>query len=95
MKSELKRIFSITRNERIGLVCITIIAVCIITFAMCSKEEHGTTIETPQSAIELATALDSAKTDTIPRKKRKKKDKNKKTKIIHTISSLEEVQREQ
>lgn len=93
MKNELLRIFSLSRNERIGLVGITFIVAGILFWAMCSKEEHGTAITTPQPAIELATAIDSAKTDTVQKKQRKKIEEPQIHPIRLTVSNLEELPR--
>lgn len=100
MKNRLKQLFSISRSERIGLTCITVLIAGVIALNIWSGKQESTSSDADQAkttstaACELAVAIDSAKTDTVPRKRRKKAQKVKKERIILTASSLQEVEHE-
>lgn len=94
MKKRLNDIFAITRNERIGLVCIIILIAVTIAIKAFTSDDDGNPIRDYQATeTELKAALDSTKVDTLPRKTRKKKKPKVEKEIkILTASSLEKTE---
>ena len=94
MKKRLKEIFSISRNERIGLLCI-IVVVGLVLIVKCEPKS-----ETPAPGIDNASALLKENVDSASmiqtKKKRGKKSKKQENKDIKhlTTSSMEEVKQE-
>ncbi len=95
MKKWLNDIFSITRNERIGLISLIVIIGGILLFKALSPNDNGTPMLNEPIAKELMKSIKEAKTDTIEPKKRgkRKKSTNKtdESKSPQSISSLEEM----
>lgn len=88
MKRRLNDIFSISRNERIALICIMLIITAILTYKAFSPTDKIETISVFQTEQNFLTAIDSVKTDTLPTKKRKRHKKKTKETTINTAASL-------
>lgn len=92
MKKKLKEIFSVSRNERIGLLfIIAIIGVIIAGKWLSGANEETKTLESDQAVMELANATDSVKTDTVKRKRAKKRKKSNKENTTLTVAHMEEI----
>lgn len=92
MKKKLKEILSISRNERIGMLFIIAIIGAIIAGKWLSGVNEDTkTLESNQAVVELASATDSVKTDTIKRKRAKKRKNNNKENATLTVAHMEEI----
>lgn len=92
MKKKLNEILSVSRNERIGLLCIALIIGTILLGKWLSTENNKVPLSpnSNQAISELSSAIDSAKVDTIKRKKRSK-IKEKKDEETLTVSHMKEV----
>ena len=88
MKRILNDIFSISRNERIALICIILIISAILTYKAFSPTDKIETISTFKTEQNFLTAIDSVKTDTLPTKKRKRNKNKTKETTINTAASL-------
>lgn len=94
MKNKLKEILSITRNERIGLLClIVLIGIILLARVLCSDNGSKPLPVSNKNFTELSILeIDSVRIDTIKKKKRKKKKTDTSPKEILTISSMKEVE---
>lgn len=93
MKKRLNDIFSISRNERIGLLCLSIILLIVIAYTAFSSHIYENTEPIKQSTYDFQASIDSSRIDTITKKKKKKtklkKSKNSKHRTL-TATDLEE-----
>ena len=92
---KLKELFEISRNERIGLICVIVLLIVILLFSFFSSNEENTNINIEQLAPEMHNNIDSVKIDTIKLTKRRKSKNNKQEKEnipILTVSSMEKTE---
>lgn len=86
MKKRLNDIFSVSRNERIALICIIIIIAIILTYKAFSPTEKIEKISKFQTEQDFLSEIDTVKTDTLPAKNKKKRKVTES--VINTASSL-------
>lgn len=93
---KLKELLEISRNERIGLICVIVLLIVILLFSFFSSNEENTHINIEQLAPEMHNNnIDSVKIDTIKLTKRRKSKNNKQEKEnipILTVSSMEKTE---
>ena len=95
MKKRLNDIFSISRNERIGLICLALILAIVISYTALSSKKNVSPVLTQQAIENFRIKVDSSQVDTIKNKKRKKRAKNQKSvkkSPTLTASALEEIE---
>lgn len=87
---KLKELFDISRNERIGLICIIVLLIGILLLSFFTPPKEESTVDT-ELIKEMQTTIDSVKTDTIKLSKKRtiKKTKKQEKFPILTVSSLE------
>jgi len=73
VKKLLNEIFSISRNERIGLLCLIIILLIVIAYTAFSSHIYENTEYIKQTTYNFQASIDSSRIDTITKKKKKKK----------------------
>ena len=91
MRKRLNDIFSVSRNERIGIICILLIIAIILAVKAFTPDKTVPEPSATAAEAELRTAVESAKIDTLPRKTRKRKTPKKESNRVLTASSLEKV----
>lgn len=90
---KLKELFDISRNERIGLICIIVLLIGILLLSFFTPPKEESTVDT-ELIKEMQTTIDSVKTDTIKLSKKRtiKKTKKQEKFPILTVSSLEKTE---
>ncbi len=90
---KLKELFDISRNERIGLICIIVLLIGILLLSFFTPPKEETTVDT-ELIKEMQTTINSVKTDTIKLTKKRTTTKTKKQEKIPilTVSSLEKTE---
>lgn len=90
---KLKELFDISRNERIGLICIIVLLIGILLLSFFTPPKEESTVDT-ELIKEMQTTIDSLKTDTIKLTKKRTITKTKKQEKIPilTVSSLEKTE---
>ena len=92
---KLKELLEISRNERIGLICVIVLLIVILLFSFFSSNEENTNINIEQLAPVTHNNIDSVKLDTIKLTKRRKSKNNKQQKQdipILTVCSMEKTE---
>ena len=92
MKKRLKEIFSISRNERIGLLCIIVI-IGIILIIKCVPSDNVPEQNINQASSLLKDQVDSTTITNTKKKRAKKKQQPKEVKHLK-VSSMEEIKQE-
>lgn len=90
---KLKELFDISRNERIGLICIIVLLIGILLLSFFTPPKEESTVDT-ELIKEMQTTINSVKTDTIKLSKKRtiKKTKKQEKFPILTVSSLEKTE---
>lgn len=90
MKKLLNEIFSISRNERIGLLCLIIILLIVIAYTAFSSHISENTEYIKQTTYDFQASIDSSRIDTITKKKKKKtKLKKSENSKHHTLTATD------
>lgn len=92
---KLKEFLEISRNERIGLICVIVLVIVIMLFSVFSPNEGKPATNTEQLVTEMHNNIDSIKIDTIKliKKRKSKKKKQEKEKLpTLTVSSMEKTE---
>ena len=90
MKKLLNEIFSISRNERIGLLCLIIILLIVIAYTAFSSHIYENTEYIKQTKYDFQASIDSSRIDTITKKKKKKtKLKKSENSKHHTLTATD------
>lgn len=92
MKKRLKEIFSISRNERIGLLCIIVI-IGLILIIKCVPNGNVPEQNINQASSLLKDQVDSTTVTNTKKKRAKKKQQPKEVKHLK-VSSMEEIKQE-
>ena len=92
MKKNLHDIFSISRNERIGLICLTIILAIVIGYTAFSPNKYESSVPPQELATEFTIISDSSRVDSIKQRRRDKAKKPVQKHTTLTASALEEVE---
>lgn len=92
MKKRLKEIFSISRNERIGLLCIIVI-IGLILIIKCVPSDNVPEQNINQASSLLKDQVDSTTVTNTKKKRAKKKQQPKEVKHLK-VSSMEEIKQE-
>lgn len=87
----MKKLFEISRNERIGLMCLIIILTVFLIVSVFSPTQNSYSTITNEEVVNILDSITSEKTDTIKQAKKKKKKTKEKSPTL-TISSLKEVE---
>lgn len=87
---KIKELLEISRNERIGLICIIILLIGILLLSFFTPPKEESTVDA-ELIKEMHTTIDSVKTDTIKLIKKRKTKKQEKIPIL-TVSSLEKTE---
>lgn len=88
MKKRLNDLFSVTRNERIALICFILIIAAILTYKAFSPTDKIENITRFPIEQNFQTAIDTVKIDTLPKKKKKRKRKITTKTTINTAASM-------
>lgn len=90
MKKLLNEIFSISRNERIGLLCLIIILLIVIAYTAFLSHIYENTEYIKQTTYDFQASIDSSRIDTITKKKKKKtKLKKSENSKHHTLTATD------
>ncbi len=84
----IKKLFEISRNERIGLMCLFVVLTIFLIVSAFFPIQNSNSRITNEQIVNIIDSITSEKTDTIKKKKKKTKEKS----PTLTISSLKEVE---
>lgn len=93
MKKRLSDIFYLTRNERIGIICLIVVLGCVIAYKVLSPSVYNKPVLNEAIAQELISEIENAKVDTIkiPKKERQRNKPNKEAQPPITVESMNEI----